>query len=109
MRRLMEAGGAIGKPARPGGPRGARWPQLGAAALLLLGVVGCGGAPDAPGRALFEVKCSRCHPIETPLSRYKSPAEWQRTVWAMRQRGARVTESEAAQIAAYLSQVRGRN
>ncbi len=77
---------------------------------LLLAALGsaCDRGADLPGREIFELRCSRCHTVETPLSRRKDRAGWERTVWAMRQRGARLTDEEAAEVVRYLVTVRGR-
>jgi hypothetical protein len=79
--------------------------------IALLGVAlgsACDRGADLPGREIFELRCSRCHSVETPLSRRKDRAGWERTVWAMRQRGARLTDEEAAEVVRYLAAVRGR-
>ncbi len=67
----------------------------------------CDPGADLPGREIFELRCSRCHSVETPLSRRKDRAGWERTVWAMRQRGARLTDEEAAEVVRYLLEIRG--
>lgn len=81
-------------------------------ALLLLAtlVLGPGCRPEAqhPGRRVFEVRCSQCHTLDAPLSRRKDRAAWERTVWAMRQRGAQLTDEEAAEVVGYLTEIRGR-
>ncbi len=79
--------------------------------IALLGVAlgpACDRGADLPGREIFELRCSRCHSVETPLSRWKDRAGWERTVWAMRQRGARLTDEEAAEVVRYLAAIRGR-
>lgn len=76
-----------------------------AASLLLLAACGPGG--DPADRRLFEAKCGRCHGIEVPLARRHDPAGWRRTVWAMRQRGADLTDDEAERVVRYLSATRG--
>jgi len=87
--------------------RAARFLWLGPLLLAALGSA-CDRGADLPGREIFELRCSRCHTVETPLSRRKDRADWERTVWAMRQRGARLTDEEAAEVVRYLVTVRGR-
>ena len=77
-------------------------------ALSLFVVSGCSPNNADPDRELFELRCSRCHEIKNPLSRTKTPEGWRRTVWAMRQRGATVSDEEARRIVDYLSRIRGR-
>ena len=87
--------------------RPARFLWLGPLLLAVL-VLACDPGAGLPGREIFELRCSRCHSVETPLSRRKDRAGWERTVWAMRQRGARLTDEEAADVVRYLVTVRGR-
>jgi len=55
----------------------------------------------------FEAKCSVCHPTDRPLGKNKSAADWSATVQRMSgKKPGHLTESEAADIAAYLSLVR---
>lgn len=85
-------------------------PALAAGIAGLLVLSGCSGAtaPPSEGERLFRVRCARCHSLETPLSVRRDLEGWRRTVWAMRQRGAELTDEEAEQVARYLAQVRGR-
>jgi hypothetical protein len=86
-------------------PRG---PLLALAAALVAGG-SCGGQPGGGSpadRALFETACSRCHPLDLPLSRQRSIRAWRRTVAAMRARGSRLTDDEAERIARYLAGAR---
>ena len=55
----------------------------------------------------FEAKCSACHPTDRPLGKSKSAADWLSTVQRMSgKKPGHLTESEVADIAAYLSIVR---
>jgi len=73
--------------------------------LLLLLSAGCANE-EHPGRPLFEVACARCHSIDTPLAKRKDRAAWERTVAAMRQRGARLSDEEARLVVEYLTAIR---
>lgn len=70
-----------------------------------LSLGGCRGVPP-PDKELFEETCARCHSLDVPLSHHKSEPEWRKTVWAMRQRGAPLTDEEAERLVRYLAQVR---
>jgi len=74
-------------------------------ALLLFLSTGC-AKDDHPGRPLFERACARCHSLDKPLAKRKDPAEWERTVAAMRQRGARLNDEEARLVVEYLVAIR---
>lgn len=74
---------------------------------LLVLAVGCSG-PPSEGQRLFEKRCSRCHTVETPLGKRKDREGWKRTVWAMRKRGAELTDAEAQKVVDYLVRVRGK-
>lgn len=78
--------------------------------LLTFLLAGCTGGctPASEGERLFRERCGRCHPLETPLSVRRDQEGWRRTVWAMRQRGAALTDEEADAVVRYLTRVRGR-
>lgn len=53
---------------------------------------------------IFEARCSACHGTDRPLGKSKSAADWLATVQRMSgKKPGHISESEAADIAAYLS------
>lgn len=55
----------------------------------------------------FEAKCSACHGTDRPLGKSKSAADWLSTVQRMSgKKPGHLTETETAEIAAYLSVAR---
>jgi len=78
-----------------------------AAAALAASLLGCARPDGSDAGRLFRVHCSRCHTVDTPLSKRKDLEGWRRTVWVMRQRGAELTDQEAEGIAKHLAQIRG--
>ncbi len=59
-------------------------------------------------KALFEAKCSTCHPLSRPLSATKDKADWALTIKRMREtNGCKLTDKEASDIAEYLAKIRG--
>lgn len=55
-------------------------------------------------KTLFEQRCSLCHTINRPISKKKTPKEWQNTVERMRlKNNVCMTEAEAAKIVAYMN------
>ncbi|MGB3097329.1 MAG: hypothetical protein WBB46_11440 [Candidatus Deferrimicrobiaceae bacterium] len=65
-----------------------------------------GGAPEA--KALFESKCSICHPVSRPLGKTKDRAGWTATVTRMKNgNGCPITDAEAGVIIDYLTNIRG--
>ncbi|MCL5966557.1 MAG: hypothetical protein M1550_05030 [Deltaproteobacteria bacterium] len=88
-----------------------------AAGLLLLGGAAVsaaekgGGKANGPAdkaKALFEKKCSICHPTSRALGRNKNAAGWTATVKRMQKvNGCPITDEEAKEIAAYLTRIRG--
>lgn len=87
------------------------------AAVLAVGLVGAGlafaegerGNPaGAEAKALFEAKCSICHPLARPLGKTKDRAGWVTTVTRMQKsNGCPITDDEANTIIEYLAAVRG--
>lgn len=76
--------------------------------LVVAAVVGCSGIPNGdPAAKRFATACSRCHPAETALGVRRDLEGWRRTIWGMRQKGARIDDQEAEEIARYLARVRG--
>jgi len=81
---LLGAGLAFGKESNPAGP------QAGA------------------GKALFEAKCSICHPLSRPLGETRDRAGWTADVTRMQKvNGCPITDEEAKAIVDYLVSVRG--
>ena len=65
-----------------------------------------GGAPEA--KALFESKCSICHPVSRPLGKTKDKTGWTATVTRMKNvNGCPITDEEAGVIIGYLTKIRG--
>lgn len=71
-------------------------------AVPLASLAAC-GAPPSGDLELFAQSCAGCHALEVPLSKGKTEEGWRRTVWVMRQRGARLTDAEAERIVRYLA------
>ena len=66
-------------------------------------------AADSDAKALFENRCSLCHPTNKPLSMSKSGEEWRQTVMRMKARaGDRISDEEAETIIKYLTEIRGK-
>lgn len=64
------------------------------------------GAADA--KALFEAKCSRCHPLDRATRKIKDHSGWQKTVERMKGYAAgAISDAEAQAIVEHLSRVRG--
>lgn len=81
---LLGAGLAFGKESNPAGPR-----------------------TDA-GKALFEARCSICHPVSRPLGRARDRAGWTAAVTRMQKvNGCPITDEEGKAIVDYLLSVRG--
>ena len=65
-------------------------------------------AGDPKAKALFEAKCSICHPTSRPLGKNKDRNGWTSTVTRMQQvNGCPITDAEAKTIIDYLVAVRG--
>jgi cytochrome c553 len=67
----------------------------------------CNLAPQTPEETLLLTRCGRCHQHDHALNKRKSARGWERTVWAMRQRGAALSDQEAQSLVRYLSKKRG--
>ena len=64
---------------------------------------------DSGAKALFEKRCSLCHPVSRPLSKNMSGDEWRQTVMRMKARaGDRISDEEAEIIINYLTEIRGK-
>ncbi len=88
------------------------------ALILSLALLGAGlafGKESKPaettagaGKALFETKCSICHPLGRVLARTQDRARWTADVTRMRTvNGCPITDEEAKAIVDYLVSVRG--
>lgn len=67
-----------------------------------------GTAVDAEAKALFEARCSACHPLSRPLSRNRERKWWVETVTRMQKvNGCNITDGEAQTIVDYLAKIRG--
>jgi cytochrome c5 len=60
--------------------------------------------PDGPGRSLVSTQCSGCHALDVAVSKRADVEEWSAIVKTMIERGAPITNADAAVIAAYLGQ-----
>ena len=69
-----------------------------------------GPAADKPDpKALFDARCSMCHPLSRPLEKKKPAAEWRETVMRMKGHAAgKISDAEAETIIQYLSETRGK-
>jgi len=64
---------------------------------------------DIKGKALFENKCSKCHPLSKALSKTKDLKQWQTTALRMSgKKNSGITSEEAEIIAEYLSSTGGK-
>jgi len=69
-------------------------------ALLL--PVRCRGT--VPPEQLLEERCTRCHTLAPIEVARKSPEDWERTVYRMIGKGARLSDAEADRVIEYLNQ-----
>jgi len=60
------------------------------------------GFPDGAGRDRFLVVCNGCHNPNFTLGRGYTRAQWERTVNAMKERGAKITPQDLEAIVGYL-------
>jgi cytochrome c5 len=60
--------------------------------------------PDGPGKSLVSTQCANCHALDVALSKRGNAEEWRAIVKTMVDRGAPITDADAAIIAAYLGQ-----
>ncbi len=60
-------------------------------------------APDAP-KALVDLKCSMCHPLDQVYAAQYDRAGWESTVERMKRNGLVLTDEEYAAIIDYLAQ-----
>jgi cytochrome c5 len=60
--------------------------------------------PEGPGKSLVSMQCANCHALDVALSKRVTLDEWSTIVKMMIERGAPITDADAAIIAAYLGQ-----
>ena len=65
--------------------------------------------PDGPGKTLVSAQCANCHALDVALSKRGTAAEWSGIIKMMIERGAVITDADAAIIAGYLGQNFGPN
>ncbi len=67
-----------------------------------------GTLDDVKAKALFEAKCSICHPLSRPLGKNKTRKGWTEDVTRMQKvNGCPITDEEARVIIDYLVTIRG--
>ncbi len=79
--------------------------------LVLVGLIPISGitAEESDAKALFEKRCSLCHPTSRPLSTTKGGEEWQKTVSRMKgYASGRISDKDAGVIIEYLTEIRGK-
>ena len=79
--------------------------------LVVVGLISVSGitAEESDAKAVFEKRCSLCHPTSRPLGKTKSSEEWEKTVMRMKgYAGDRISDKDAKIIAGYLAEVRGK-
>ena len=72
--------------------------------LQAQGAAGTSPMPEGPGRSLVSTQCANCHALDVALSKRGTPAEWSAILKTMIERGASITDADAAIIASYLGQ-----
>jgi cytochrome c5 len=60
--------------------------------------------PEGPGKSLVSTQCVNCHALDVALSKRGTRDEWAAILKTMGERGATITDADAAIIAAYLGQ-----
>jgi cytochrome c5 len=60
--------------------------------------------PEGPGKLLVSTQCTGCHALDVALSKRGSAEEWRGILRTMVERGATMTDADAAVIAGYLGQ-----
>lgn len=65
---------------------------------------------EKSAKAIFESKCSMCHPIDWPLERRKTSDGWKETVRRMKKKtaGNVISDEDEKIIVEYLTKVRGK-
>jgi mono/diheme cytochrome c family protein len=78
--------------------------RLCVAVLVLVPVAGVAQTPPAPAsRETFQKVCGACHAVETVTAQRRSRAQWQDSISAMIERGAKGTDEEFVGILEYLT------
>jgi cytochrome c5 len=78
------------------------------ALFLASGAAYAADPAQGSAKALFEAKCSICHPLSRPLGKTKNKAGWTATVTRMKKvNGCPITDEEAQRIIGYLAEERG--
>ena len=68
------------------------------------GAAGTPPMPEGPGRSLVSTQCVNCHDLDVALSKRATTVEWSAILKTMIERGASITDADAAIMAAYLGQ-----
>ena len=72
--------------------------------LILAATLSCSSTQE--GKALFEAKCAKCHPLDYAFREKKSLTEWEKTTETMaRYSEGFITDKEARKIAKYLTNI----
>ncbi len=79
-------------------------PVLMVMALVLAATLSCSSMQE--GKALFEAKCAKCHPLDYIFRETKNLEKWNKTTKTMaRYSEGFITEKEAKKIAKYLANI----
>jgi hypothetical protein len=70
-------------------------------------VVGACGGKRLSGEELVQERCTKCHTLAPIEVARKTRPEWQRTVYRMIEKGARLNDREAQEVIDYVSSVYG--
>jgi competence protein ComEA len=70
--------------------------------LLTIASIAQSQLPEGPGKKTVENSCGTCHDVDTATDQRRTKTEWQETVDAMVNRGARATDEEIKLIIEYL-------
>ncbi len=79
--------------------------------LVVVGLISVSAitAEESDAKAVFEKRCSLCHPTSRPLGKTKSSEEWEKTVMRMKgYAGDRISDKDAKIITEYLAEIRGK-
>ena len=77
------------------------WPSV---PLHAQGAATAPALPEGPGKSLVSTQCANCHALDVALSKRGTAAEWSAILKTMIERGAVITDADAAIIASYLGQ-----
>lgn len=73
-------------------------------AAILAATLSCSSTQE--GKALFEAKCAKCHPLDYAFREKKSLTEWEKTTETMaRYSEGFIADKEARKIAKYLTNI----